>query len=216
MATYKAQVEDLTGALNDDDAISQWLTDGARLVLDNLPTDKLERITEKELFTNTTTSQGKRIFEVLRKDASNSDRFMPCRKLSPQLLGKVEDTDYMEAATTSDPAYIVFDNAIQTFPGSAASSDSMVLYVDTSIELAAGAQGGSVADIPQEAELVIVLYAARNGLERLVSNANADEDPELVASLIGQYRLVDAQYKEGLQVLGIDKLYIEKDLPDRR
>ena len=214
MATYKAQVEDLTGALNDDDAISQWLTDGARLVLDNLPTDKLERITEKELFTNTTTSQGKRIFEVLRKDASNSDRFMPCRKLSPQLLGKVEDTDYMEAATTSDPAYIVFDNAIQTFPGSAASSDSMVLYVDTSITVAHG--DSSIDDIPDEAEHVVVFYAARNGLERLVSNANADEDPELVSSLVAQYQLVDRQYKEGLQILGIDKLYVEKDIPDRR
>ena len=214
MATYKAQVEDLTGALNDDDAISQWLTDGARLVLDNLPTDKLERITEKELFTNTTTSQGKRIFEVLRKDASNSDRFMPCRKLSPQLLGKVEDTDYMEAATTSDPAYIVFDNAIQTFPGSAASSDSMELYVDTSITVAHG--DSSIDDIPDEAEHVVVFYAARNGLERLVSNANADEDPELVSSLVAQYQLVDRQYKEGLQILGIDKLYVEKDIPDRR
>jgi hypothetical protein len=60
------------------------------------------------------------------------------------------------------------------------------------------------------------LYAARNGLERLVSNANADEDPELVSSLVAQYQLVDRQYKEGLQILGIDKLYVEKDLPDRR
>jgi len=216
MATYKAQVEDLTGALNDDDAISQWLTDGARLVLDNLPLDKLERVTEELDFTNSTTSKGKRIHQVLRKDAANSNRFMPCRELSPAFIGKVLDTDYMEAATTSDPAYILHNHLIETFPASAASLDSRVIYIDTSVELAAGAQGGSVEDIPQEAELVIVLYAARNGLERLVSNANADEDPELVASLIGQYRLVDAQYKEGLQVLGIDKLYIEKDLPDRR
>ena len=216
MATYKAQVEDLTGALNDDDAISQWLTYGARLVLDNLPLDKLERVTEELDFTNSTTSKGKRIHQVLRKDAANSNRFMPCRELSPAFIGKVLDTDYMEAATTSDPAYILHNHLIETFPASAASLDSRVIYIDTSVELAAGAQGGSVEDIPQEAELVIVLYAARNGLERLVSNANADEDPELVASLIGQYRLVDAQYKEGLQVLGIDKLYIEKDLPDRR
>ena len=216
MATYKAQVEDLTGALNDDDAISQWLTDGARLVLDNLPLDKLERVTEHLDFTNSTSSQGKRIHQVLRQDASNGNKKMPCRKLSPAFLGKVTDTDYMEAATTSDPAYILHNHLIQTFPASASGSDSRVIYIDTSIELAAGAQGGSVEDIPQESEQVIVLYAARNGLERLVSNANADEDPELVASLIGQYRLVDAQYKEGLQVLGIDKLYVEKDLPDRR
>ena len=51
MATFKTQVEDLTGALNDDAAITQWLTDGARLVLDNLPTDKLERAAGKDDFT---------------------------------------------------------------------------------------------------------------------------------------------------------------------
>ena len=74
MATYKAQVEDLTGALNDDDAISQWLTDGARLVLDNLPLDKLKRVAEHLDFTNSTTSQGKRIHQVLRQDAGNNSR----------------------------------------------------------------------------------------------------------------------------------------------
>ena len=216
MATFGTQVEDLTGSLSDNTALTQWLTDGARMVLDNLPLDKLERVTEELDFTNSTTSKGKRIHQVLRKDANNSNRFMPCRELSPAFIGKVLDTDYMEAATTSDPAYILHNHLIETFPASAASLDSRVIYIDTSITVAYDASPGSIEDLPQEAESVIVLYAARNGLERLVSNANVDEDPELVASLIGQYRLVDAQYKEALQVLGIDKLYIEKDLPDRR
>ena len=214
MATFKAQVEDYVAGIGDDDALSQWLTDGARLVLEALPTDKLERITEKEFFTNTTTSQGKRIFEVLRKDASNSDRLMPCRKLSPQLLGKVEDTDYMEAATTSDPAYIVFDNAIQTFPSSASGSDSMVLYVDTSITVAHS--DSSIADVPDEAECVVVLYAARSAQAYKIKDANIDEDTELVSSLIAQYNVIDTQYKEKIQLLGMDKLYVEKELPDTR
>ena len=214
MATFKAQVEDYVAGIGDDDALSQWLTDGARLVLEALPTDKLERITEKEFFTNTTTSQGKRIFEVLRKDASNSDRLMPCRKLSPQLLGKVEDTDYMEAATTSDPAYIVFDNAIQTFPSSASGSDSMVLYVDTSITVAHS--DSSIADVPDEAECVVVLYAARSAQAYKIKDANIDEDTELVSALIAQYNVIDTQYKEKIQLLGIDKLYVEKELPDTR
>ena len=216
MATFGTQVEDLTGSLNDNTAIGQWLTDGARLVLDNLPLDKLERVTEELDFTNSTTSKGKRIHQVLRKDANNSSRFMPCRELSSAFLGKVVDTDYMEAATTSDPAYILHNGLIETFPASASSLDSRVIYIDTSITVADNDSPGGIEDLPQEAESVIVLYAARNGLERLVSNANADEDPELVSSLVAQYQLVDRQYKEGLQILGIDKLYVEKDLPDRR
>ena len=202
--------------MSDNTALTQWLTDGARMVLDNLPLDKLERVTEHVDFTNSVSSQGKRIHQVLRQDASNGNKQMPCRKLSPAFLGKVNDTDYMEAATTSDPAYILHNHLIQTFPASASGSDSRVIYIDTSITVAYDASPGSIEDLPQEAESVIVLYAARNGLERLISNANVDEDPELVASLIAQYQLVDRQYKEGLQILGIDKLYIEKDLPDRR
>tara|TARA_R100000742_G_C4260330_1_gene78142 strand:- start:141 stop:752 length:612 start_codon:yes stop_codon:yes gene_type:complete len=199
MATFKAQVEDLTGALSDDGAITQWLTDGARLVLDALPPGKLERITEKENFTTTTTSRGKRIFTVHRKDANNSSLYMPCRKLSANSLGQVENSSYMEYATTSDPAYIVHNNLIQTYPSSAASNDSMVLYVDTTITVAYG--DDSIADLPSEAEQTVVLYAARNGLERLISDANVAEDTELVASLAEQYKALDAQFKEQLAIL---------------
>lgn len=207
MATFATQVEDLVGSLSDNAAITQWLTDGARFILDALPADKLERITEKENFTTTTTSKGKRIFTVHRKDASNSSLYMPCRKLSANSLGQVEDSSYMEFATASDPAYIVHNNLIQTYPSSTASNDSMVLYIDTSITVAYDAS--SIDDLPSEAEQTVVLYAARNGLERLISNANVDEDPELVASLMGQYRVIDAQYKEQLQLLGIER--IEQD-----
>ena len=120
----------------------------------------------------------------------------------------------MEAATTSDPAYIVFDNAIQTFPSSASGSDSMVLYVDTSITVAHS--DSSIADVPDEAECVVVLYAARSAQAYKIKDANIDEDTELVSSLIAQYNVIDTQYKEKIQLLGMDKLYVEKELPDTR
>jgi len=214
MATFKAQVEDYVAGIGDDDALSQWLTDGARLVLEALPSDKLERITEELDFTNSVSSKGKRIHQVLRKDAANNSRFMPCRELSSAFLGKVLDTDYMEAATTSDPAYILHDNLIETFPASVASLDSRVIYVDSSITVAHSES--SIPDIPDEAECVVVLYAARSAQAYKIKDANIDEDPELVASLIAQYNVIDAQYKEKIQLLGLDKLYVEKELPDRR
>ena len=214
MATFKAQVEDYVAGIGDDDALSQWLTDGARLVLEALPSDKLERITEELDFTNSTSSKGKRIHQVLRKDAANNSRFMPCRELSSAFLGKVLDEDYMEAATTSDPAYILHNHLIETFPASAASLDSRVIYVDSSITVAHSAN--SIPDIPDEAECVVVLYAARSAQAYKIKDANIDEDPELVASLIAQYNVIDAQYKEKIQLLGLDKLYVEKELPDRR
>ena len=37
MATFKVQIEDLTGAVNDDSALTQWLTDGAKEIINILP-----------------------------------------------------------------------------------------------------------------------------------------------------------------------------------
>ena len=61
MATFKAQVEDYVAGIGDDNALTQWLTDGTRLVWDAWPTAKLERLKEKELNTNTPSSQGTNI-----------------------------------------------------------------------------------------------------------------------------------------------------------
>ena len=176
MATFQVQLEDIAGAQDTPDttAMTDWLTAGARTVLSILPLSKLERTTEEASFTNTTTSEDKRIVEVLRKDASNSNKLMVCRKLTTKSLVRVEDISYMEEATVSDPAYILHDNQIQTFPSSSASNDSLVLFVDSDITVAYSAS--SIANLPDEAEKAVVLYAARNYLQRLMTDVmnNAD------------------------------------------
>ena len=56
MATFKQQIFDITGDLStsvSDASITQWLTSGARLVLNAMPIHKLERIASNENFTNT-------------------------------------------------------------------------------------------------------------------------------------------------------------------
>ena len=109
MATFKQQIFDITGDLStsvSDASITQWLTSGARFILNAMPIHKLERIASNENFTNTVDVEGKRILSVLRRDENNSGIAMPCRKLPPSMMGKVNDSSYMEAAGTSDPAYL--------------------------------------------------------------------------------------------------------------
>ena len=53
MADFKTRIDDLTGfASTDDTALSDWLSAGARTVLNILPIDKLARVAGKDYFTS--------------------------------------------------------------------------------------------------------------------------------------------------------------------
>jgi hypothetical protein len=173
MATFQVQLEDISGGSSvDTAAMSDWLTAGARTVLDILSPTKLERVVSNQAFTNTLDVEGKKILSVVRRDDNHSSKaFMPCRKLDPSLMGRVSDTNYMEAASESDPAYIIQGDNLNTYPASNQSSDSRVVYINTAITVAYG--DSSIDNFPDEAEQAVVLYAARNYLQRLMNNMNA-------------------------------------------
>tara|TARA_R110002110_G_scaffold406220_1_gene625905 strand:+ start:267 stop:2057 length:1791 start_codon:yes stop_codon:yes gene_type:complete len=171
MATFQVQIEDLTGTVSDTTALSSWLTDGARSVLNILPVNKLDRIASNENFTDSIDIESKKVLTVVRKDASNSNLYMPCRQLSASFMGRVLDSSYMEYASTSDPAYIVHNDVLNTYPQSVASSDSRVVFINAGITVAFG--DSAIANFPDEAENAVVLYAARNSLNRLMNGMNA-------------------------------------------
>ena len=198
---FKDHVDALTGfGTTENDALSDWLTAGARSVLNSLPLNKLERIASNENFTNNIDVEGKKILAVVRKDNNHASKiYTPCRKLPPSMMGRVNDTNYMEAASESDPAYIIQNDVLNTYPASNSSSDSRVVFVNSSITSAHG--DTSISNFPDEAEYAVVLFAARQALERKISDANVDEDIELVGALNAQYQIIDAQYKEQIQTL---------------
>ena len=173
--TFKNQVDALTGFGNtEDDALSDWLTAGARTIFNILPENKLERVASNTNFTDSLDVEGKKILSVLRKDASNSNRYMSCRKLLPSQMGTVHDSSYMEYATTNDPAYIVHNDVLNTFPQSVASNDSRVVYINAGITVAHG--DSSITNFPDEAEHAVVLHASRNALQRLMNNIQSNSD----------------------------------------
>ena len=79
-----------------------------------------------------------------------------------------------------------------------------VSYIDTSITVLHGAT--NIDNFPDEAEYAVVLYAARQALESIIKDKNVDEDSELSSMYTNQYTLIDAQYKEALQLLGIEEI----------
>ena len=173
MADFKTRIDDLTGfASTDDTALNDWLSAGARSVMNVLPLNKLERVASNENFTNNIDVEGKKILAVVRKDNNHASKiYTPCRKLPPSMMGRVNDTNYMEAASESDPAYIIQNDVLNTYPGSNASNDSRVVFVNSSITVAYG--DSVIANFPDEAEEAVVLYGARNALNRLMNGMNA-------------------------------------------
>ena len=127
MATFQTQIEDLTGSIGDTTAITSWLQDGAKQIISFIPQARLEDVASNSNFTDSKDIEGIKVLSVLRKDASNSNYYMPCRKLPPSKMGMVHDSSNMEFATSSDPAYIVHNDLLNTFPQSAASNDSRVV-----------------------------------------------------------------------------------------
>ena len=174
--TFKNRVDALTGfASLEDDALSDWLTAGARSILNILPISKLERIASTSVFTNTIDIQGKRIVAVTRKDAGNASRHMPCRKIPVSMKDRASDPLYMEYAQASDPVYCIQTDNLETKPDSVASNDSAVTFINTGITVAHGDGASGIDNFPDEAEDAVVLYAARNALERLMNDLHTND-----------------------------------------
>ena len=136
----------------------------------------------------------------MRKDENNSNKLMPCRQVSPALKGRVTDSSYMEAASTSDPVYYIENDVLNVSPTHSESDSSSLVNIDLSFS-GLTYDDTSITNFPDEAENAVVLFAARNALEKKIKDANAAEDLELAAALTSQYQVIDSQYKEQIQIL---------------
>ena len=116
MATFKTQIEDLISSgtsgidttIGDDVALNQWLTDGAKEIINVLPRKLKEKCST---YTSVTAASGMdldavgEILYVVREN-SNSGYDVPCRKI-PAMYGGVasDSTNLIYYATPTDPVY---------------------------------------------------------------------------------------------------------------
>ena len=171
MATFQVQVEDLTGSIGDTTAINSWLQAGAKEVVNFIPQARLEEVASTSVFENTVDVEGKKVLGVLRKDAANSSFLTPCVKVAPTKKGIIQDSSNMEYATTSDPVYWMDGDTLQVFPTSASTNDMSLVHISFDFS-AVTYDDSSITNFPDEAEPAVVLYAARNGIQRLMNDIN--------------------------------------------
>ena len=177
MATFEAQVEGLTSLSIDGSSaptqteLTQFLTDGAKEILNVLPLSKKELYsTSSELNSSSTnlTVGGSEIFSVTRDDGTINQ---PCRLIPPNMSGRASDSDDMNAASATDPVYYITNNILSVIPEPSNSNNAHVQI----LAYPAVAYGdNSVTKFPDEAEYLISLYASVRSLQNKLGSKSLD------------------------------------------
>ena len=168
MANFDAQVIELVGVTysTDQDALNQFITEGANEVINAMPRAIMERVAkETAVVDGTTSSEGHKILYVLKNDGTIDQ---PCRKVPAFKRGRIQDSSDMEYATTSDPAYYIQDGKINIFPNGNGLMVSMPTYSQSSPIDAS--DSGTIANFPNEYEYLVVLYAAIKSLQQVLNS----------------------------------------------
>ena len=133
MATFEVQVEGLTSLSIDGSSaptqneLTQFLTDGAKEIINHLPKHLLPLCSSEQSFTSgsaDTLSTGK-VLSVFRSDG---DIKQPCRQIDSSYKGRVLDSDDMDYATVTDPVYYIENNAVDVIPDGGSVTYSEVQY----------------------------------------------------------------------------------------
>lgn len=208
MATFQVQIEDMIGVVettagsgsSDTTALSSFLTDGAKEVINMMNPSMLitcateQTFTPKAVGSEDETLNTTKVFNVRRNDGTIDQ---PCRLIMSSMKGRASDPLEMDFASETDPVYYLENNKINILPSA---STSVGKYSEVQFPSVTHSDS-AISNFPDEAEYVVVLYATMKGAERIVANYLDDEDIELAGSRAQQYNWAVGQYNKAVQGL---------------
>jgi hypothetical protein len=179
MATFEAQVEGLTSLSIDGSSaptqteLTQFLTDGAKEIINILPPNLLDWCAAQQTFTSVmpgseaeTMNTGK-ILRVYRNDG-DFDRV--CRRIRADEKGYANDPDEMGYASFTDPVFYTENNKLNVLPQGGSCKYDEVQYP-------AVAYGDSAISVfPDEAEYLVSLYGAVKSLQNVLGDKSSNSD----------------------------------------
>lgn len=191
MATLSAQIQALTGTNVDETQLNQFCEDGVRELTNLFPQNLKNMCYTKNTFTSA--AAGSEAETIASKHiGSVYAGTVQCREIDPKDKFKASDGNSIHKASATDPVYYVEGSKLNILPAS--SSGIYYLIPDPSIDADVVS---AIANFPNEAEYLVVLYAAIKNLEHLSVD---EEDPELYLPLIQNLK---QDYTQGLQMLGL-------------
>ena len=195
----------------EDDAISAWLTEGAKQISMILPLDRLEELSKTATVTSdsgfdldTNQTRG-RVVSVTRKDIYGTEQI--CRKISKIYASRASDPNDLMAASSTDPLYYMDYAKIKILPVPTTSQTAHIMYIhlydisETSTD---------IDNFPTEIEHIVVLYAAIKAAESLLQS---EGDEELYIPVINSLK---EDYAQALQFVGVENMQSPSQLRSPR
>ena len=179
--SIKTQVGDLTGfASTDDNALQDWCDAGAKEIINVLPLDlKSKCTTETTLNHSATTLDLDAVGEVLyvtRLSADSGGFRVPCRKVDDKHGDLTRDSSNLTYyATATDPAYWISSSndisILNVFPTPEENQTAIVYHVAYP---AVNMASSEIGNFPDEAQYLVVLYAAQKALQRKLNDKSSN------------------------------------------
>jgi hypothetical protein len=176
---FDTQIQDLVGTgFTDQTAMDAWMSDGVKEVINAMPIGMLELCSSTQSFTSTVPGSESEVLNTgkISNITLNSE---PCRRISPVLKHRVSDSDDMNYATLTDPVYYIEANKINALPSEGSCKYSEVQY--TSVNASADS---AIANFPDEAEYLTVLYASIKALQQQMNSKSADLPSDVSAVVL--------------------------------
>ena len=185
-STFSAQITNLVGgATIDEEFCDDSATQGAKEIIMQLPTSLFEKCSDKSTLNASPTTldlDTATIGKILYCTRNNGSYDIPCRSVSSPNAGLLDDstaTNYY--ATADDPAYFVRDNVLEIKPIPDNTYTGAVYHiVYPSIDVSAG---NTIANFPNEAEYLVVLYAAMQQLLKFQATMSASFNSDITTAL---------------------------------
>ncbi len=203
MAVFKTQIQDIIGDFDDDVAINQFLTDGAKELINMMPPLLKEKCTSETTLNNSATTMDMdgvgEILYVNRLSADSGGSRIPCRKV-PSMYGELSnDSNSLYKASATDPVYWILSSSdatiLNVIPTPTANQTAIVYHV--AYPSITGSDDSVIANFPDELEYLVVLYASIKIVERQLIE---EEDIELYAPIV---TILKQDYIQGLQHSGL-------------
>ena len=182
MANFDTQIQALAGTATQTE-MDDWAADGVKEIINILPPKLKQKCATYSLLNadNGTTLDLDSIGNVLyvTRENANSGYYIGCREISPLLADSANDSSSLNYATATDPVYWTESN----------SSDIATLFVKPTPTNNQPAKAyhityptvdvssvSTIANFPDEAEYLVVLYAAIKVLHNKMNELDSNND----------------------------------------
>lgn len=185
MANFDAQIQSLVGTA-DQTEMDTWASEAVVQLTNLFPAKLKQKCSQVTELSNATPMDLDSVGEILyvTRENANSGYQVSCRVVSPINAGLVEDSSSLHYATSTDPVYWIESQSdvakLIVKPDPSSLQTSNVYHIGyTSVDVSST---DTIANFPDEAEYLVVLYAAIKVLQNKMNEMGGISDLSISAS----------------------------------